>query len=42
MSCYGWAWVTDDGYGLGTGTNLKENVGLWWIGKACTLGLLAP
>ena len=29
MSCYGWAWVVADGYGMGMGTNLKENVGLW-------------
>ena len=31
MSCYGWAWVgivATNGYGLGMGTNLKENVGL--------------
>ena len=28
MSCYGWAWVVDDGYDLGMGTNSKENVGL--------------
>jgi hypothetical protein len=26
--CYGWAWVVVDGYGLGMGTNSKENVGL--------------
>ena len=29
MSCYGWAYVTTNGYGLGVGTNSKENVGLW-------------
>jgi hypothetical protein len=28
MSCYGWAWVAADGYGLGMDTNSKENVGL--------------
>ena len=30
MSCYGWAWVVAaNNYGLGMGTNSKENVGLW-------------
>ena len=24
MSCYGWAWVVDDGCGLGMGTYSKE------------------
>ena len=29
MDGHGWAWVNGDGYGLGMGTNLKENVGLY-------------
>jgi hypothetical protein len=28
MGGHGWAWVVADGYGMGMGTNLKENVGL--------------
>jgi hypothetical protein len=28
MSCYGWADVVDDGYGLGMGTNSKEMLAL--------------
>ena len=34
ISCYGWAWVDADDYGLGMGTNSKENVGLWCVGTA--------
>jgi hypothetical protein len=29
MGGHGWAYVAIDGYGLGMGTNSKENVGLW-------------
>jgi hypothetical protein len=29
MGGHGWAYVDADGYGLGMGTNSKENVGLW-------------
>ena len=28
MGGHGWVWVGADGYGLGMGTNAKENVGL--------------
>jgi hypothetical protein len=28
MGGHGWTWVVADGYGLGMGTNSKENVGL--------------
>ena len=38
MSCYGWAWVTADGYVLGTGTNWKESVGLCSLGSGEKLG----
>ena len=32
MGGHGWAYVVVDGYGLGMGTNSKENVGLCCIG----------
>ena len=31
MGGHGWILVTTDGYGLGLGSNLKENVGLWFL-----------
>ena len=30
MGGHGWKWVGADGYGLGMGTNSKENVGLYF------------
>jgi len=32
MGGHGWTWVVVNDYGLGMGTNSKENVGLRWYG----------